>query len=48
MMGGSGYLLTFITPHSTTVCESVSQNICYDIVFSGLHTEKVSVSQKNV
>lgn len=47
-MGGSGYLLTFITPHSTAVCKSVSQNIRYEIGFSGLHTEKISVSQTNV
>lgn len=46
-MSGSGCLLPFIILHST-IWKNVSQNIFCEIVFSGLHTEKIYVIQKNV
>lgn len=36
IMGRSGSLLTVIVSHSRTIYESVSQNMCCGIVFSGL------------
>lgn len=48
IMGGSGSLLTFIIPHSRTICKSASQNVLWSSVQWAVTQKRLMLSQKSM